>query len=484
MFERLGMPLRLRDPWEALDLGFSLVRAHGKAVFLAWLAVTVPLTGLLVAIFRDHLWVPPLVVWWLKPLLDRVVLHVLAKATFGEVPRLRDTFRHAPHFLRRGLLATLLWRRLSPHRSFVLPVWQLEEQPGAGYRKRCGLLLRRGRGQAVCLTFVCLLFHLAIFFSVLAAISLLTPLGSDFEVMAAVFGSGSERLRWVDLMLCLLPVAAITLLEPFYVAGGFALYLNRRVELEGWDLEVAFRKLAARAAKVLGRSVAALLLACALFAPSQLQARPEPKAALAEVLQAPEFQVKRKEKGLHWKLQPPSAKPRTRWSLPDLTRLLKLLAASVKWTLILAAGAGLGLFLWRNRRTLLQPLEVNSAAEAPDILMGLNIRPEALPADLDGAAARLWAGGDARAALALLYRGALAHLVHHGRAPLSAGATEGECLRQARALLPPASADYFGRLTLTWLQAAYAGQPPPPGSEALCGEWRVHFGDAAREADR
>ena len=30
-------------------------------------------------------------------------------------------------------------------------------------------------------------------------------------------------------------------LEPFYVAAGFAMYLNRRVELEAWDIEQEFR---------------------------------------------------------------------------------------------------------------------------------------------------------------------------------------------------------------------------------------------------
>ncbi len=29
--------------------------------------------------------------------------------------------------------------------------------------------------------------------------------------------------------------------EPFYVAAGFAMYLNRRVELEAWDVEQELR---------------------------------------------------------------------------------------------------------------------------------------------------------------------------------------------------------------------------------------------------
>ena len=41
------------------------------------------------------------------------------------------------------------------------------------------------------------------------------------------------------------PVAyaiALMFLEPFYVAAGFGMYLNRRAELEAWDIEQEFRR--------------------------------------------------------------------------------------------------------------------------------------------------------------------------------------------------------------------------------------------------
>ena len=34
----------------------------------------------------------------------------------------------------------------------------------------------------------------------------------------------------------------VMFLEPFYVAAGFAMYLNRRAELEAWDIEQEFRR--------------------------------------------------------------------------------------------------------------------------------------------------------------------------------------------------------------------------------------------------
>ena len=35
---------------------------------------------------------------------------------------------------------------------------------------------------------------------------------------------------------------AVLFLEPYYVAAGFAMYLNRRAELEAWDIEQEFRR--------------------------------------------------------------------------------------------------------------------------------------------------------------------------------------------------------------------------------------------------
>jgi hypothetical protein len=478
MFDRLGLAIRLRDPWEAVDLGFILLRVHWKAVMLAWLAVTFPLSALLFVLFWHHLWVPPLVIWWLKPLLDRAVLHVLAKATFGEIPDLPQTLGHAPKFLRRGIAATLLWRRFSPQRSFVLPVWQLEEQRGEGFRKRAAVLLRKGRTQAIFLTLVCFLFHFVVFFAALAGLAMFTPKGSDFGVMDAVFGAGSDRIRWVDVFLSMLPILAISLLEPFYVAGGFALYLNRRVELEGWDLEVAFRKLADRFTRLLGRSLAVLLVLFALSASALWSAppqQPDVKEALAEVLRQPEFQVQQRKKSLHWRDQGKQNQPKNLAPTPDLLRLLKVLGTAAKWLIITLAGTALFYVLWRNRRFLVKPSKITSEETLPETLFGLDIRPEALPAGLERVAARLWAEGQTRAALALLYRGALAQLVHRHRSPLTKGATENDCLRRAREALPPVSADYFTRLTHAWQRVAYAGLAPLPGTEALCPEWARHF---------
>ena len=61
--------------------------------------------------------------------------------------------------------------------------------------------------------------------------------------------------------------------------------------------------------------------------------------------------------------------------------------------------------------------------------------------------------------------------------------TEHDCLRAARESARPTSADYFGRLTRSWLEIAYAHRPPAQASLApLIDAWREHFSLGADEA--
>ena len=156
--DRLAVQLRPRNPWEAIDLGFAMVRTWARTVYAAWLTLFVPLCVL-------ACWLLPwqwaiVLVWWLKPALDRIVLHVLAAGVFGELPRLRDTLRALPRALTPGLIASLTWYRFFLVRSFNLPVWQLERQTGARPASGAGSCIAAPPSHAAWLTIACILFEL------------------------------------------------------------------------------------------------------------------------------------------------------------------------------------------------------------------------------------------------------------------------------------------------------------------------------------
>jgi hypothetical protein len=136
------------------------------------------------------------------------------------------------------LIATLTLRRLSPWRSFTQPVYQLEGLPLLRTARRI-VQLRRGRSSPA------LLMTSAFSFAE-------TALTLALYSLTFWFAPPSQQTTWysmftgADLLTPLLTAVGyavvVLFLEPFYVAAGFAMYLNRRAELEAWDIEQEFRR--------------------------------------------------------------------------------------------------------------------------------------------------------------------------------------------------------------------------------------------------
>ena len=250
--DALTVKARTRTHWEAVDLGLALVQTYWKNLYAAWLVVALPAVFLaltLIYLLNDSdnaLMYGMLLLWWLKPLYDRVLLHVLSRAVFGEKVGWRDALHAMPGLLRHsGLFRGLTWGRFSPKRSYKLPTWQLEGVKGQTRYRR--LLSLKGDG-AVRLLMVCSTFEMILIVGVLGFVLMMLPpefILSRLESFSDFFTSDKVSL-WFNAIYNLGYFLAISIIEPFYVAAGFTLYLNRRTEIEGWDIELGFRTLAAR----------------------------------------------------------------------------------------------------------------------------------------------------------------------------------------------------------------------------------------------
>jgi len=487
--ERVGVALRPRQPWEAVDLGFVMVRQWAGPVYAAFLAVFVPVGVALHMVFEERLWLAALLTWWLKPLFDRFALHVVSRAVFGEVPGVRATIAAARDILSPGLLASLTLHRFNLARSLVLPVWQLEKSRGRAARERREILGRRMRGHAVGLTCICINFEWVVMLSLVALGALLSPGANEAGADAlAWWRDGAPGWSVADSVGYLVAMAVI---EPLYVAGGFALYLNRRAILEGWDVELALRQLAQRLTTT--RAIApltCLALAVSLtFGASDALAQhvkpPETaRKEIVEVLKDPVFQQWRDTLRWRYRSEPrPADESAESTIFSNLGKLLGPVAEFLMW--LLAAAAIIAVLL-AARRFLPRWVESRETRyRPPDVLFGLNVTPESLPDDPAGAALDLVVRGKLRDALSLLYRSALASLVHAYRVPLVEGHTEGDCMRAARAVLPAEAAHYFARLVDVWQAAAYGGRLPDADDVAdLARAWRAHFSMPTTPANR
>ncbi|MGO1069900.1 DUF4129 domain-containing protein [Lysobacter sp. CA199] len=265
--EALTVALRPRTSWEACELGMALVRRHAGAIWKPWLLVTLPMLALLnlAGWALDQLWLAGVLMWWLKPWFDRIPLYVISRAVFGDVPGTRQTVREQFRWGARWWLAYLTWRRLGPARSLYLPVDLLEGGSGAEARERRAALGAPVYGVCALLTLVCSNFELLIIIGAVFGGLMFIPFDYLPDTVKSLWDSFLEQPDWMNALFNVLMWLAVSVIEPFYVGAGFGLYLNRRTEIEGWDIEIVFRRLRARLAAAAAPTLMALCLCIGLL---------------------------------------------------------------------------------------------------------------------------------------------------------------------------------------------------------------------------
>ena len=262
--------LRHRDGVQALDLGLLLGRRFWSAILKPWCALVVPLLVIVqVAVAAVSApWLAVAMGWWLKPLADRVTLHVVSRRFFGGAPTTKETMvEMLDQWISLDGLADLTWRRLSPMRSLTMPVRILEGNERREVKGRIQALYDgESRLHGWLLTAMGLGFKGLCYASIAVLIIVLTPDELVVDEMAALEYLMEDAESWVIIAVVVSATTVVTtLVEPFFAAGGFGIYIQRRVEREGWDLEIRFRRLIDRIQHSVDTG-AALVLAVGLTA--------------------------------------------------------------------------------------------------------------------------------------------------------------------------------------------------------------------------
>lgn len=236
--EAISVVLRPRSIWEGCDLGVRLLQSWLRPVYRAYFAVALPLFALFLLTYPIAGWLPALLIWLSKPWLDRTVLFALSRALFGQRTTLGDLWSHRREVCLAGLTTTLTLQRLSASRSFKQPILQLEGLSGAALRERIGRLTGRHRGVARAMLMAFASAEFALTLSMLSLQVWFSPhisaLPQDWLYLSP------DVMRGLGISIAY--AVAVAFLEPFYVAAGFGMYINRRVELEAWDIEQEFRR--------------------------------------------------------------------------------------------------------------------------------------------------------------------------------------------------------------------------------------------------
>ena len=293
----------------------------------------------------------------------------------------------------------------------------LEGLRGAERRQRVAAL--ETRDQPAWLPFVFFLLEMGLLVALMALVAIMTPswAGIEWEVFNERLWAGDLPALVVraTLLAILLPWLA---LHPLYVAAGFAIYLNRRTWLEGWDVEVSLRRLARRLEPPSDSAPpraggAALILACCLasvagagsaplsaqepdpvsateVAPAAWTGAPEddPRVVIEEVMRRPELD--RTETVRRWQIRQAildafEAREDKQTTAPWLVAFAELVAF-VGRPLMWIVAAILVLFLARAiwRRAIGSAAEGPVETAPPAELFGLDLRPSSLPEDIPG----------------------------------------------------------------------------------------------------
>ncbi|MCC6130537.1 MAG: DUF4129 domain-containing protein [Acidobacteria bacterium] len=474
--------LRPRGPWESIDHGFCLVQRFWKPLYVCWVPLLLSV-WLLVALplAKEPAWAL-LILWWIRPVLERVPLFVLSRGLFGAPPAPREVVRALPRLFWGHLLSALFLFRAMPARSLNLPVWELEGLRGMARWRRSSILSRDVRAPATLLTIGMSLLELFVILGLSALASFLFPeRESGFLALDELFSSSSGGDAQLLLLVWLFFVSQ-SLLGPFYVGAGFALYIDRRTLLEGWDIEISFRNLARRLTSAAPYAVLIFCLAATQGAwasetsvepgstetspPVSVSEKPQegetPEATIARILAHPDFATKRTV--TRWVPKKPFQR---KLEEKDRDLLSTVDGISAVWSVVRPVLAGLVVvvvlvLLWRFARRAWdeRPLPDKKApGPAGRPRLGRLSREEALPADISAASLEAWNAGNPEAALSLLYRAAVERLVLEG-ALLTAASTEQDCIDQAGRLGPPHRSDYVRRIVSAWQALAFAHRSP------------------------
>jgi len=473
-----------------------------------WLLTSFPLMFALLFIPANYYWLSFLIFWWLHPLFERPLLMILSLGVFGNTPSTSEVLKASPRLIIQRFFSSLTIRRLNFYRSMDLAVIQLENLRGYQYSERVRILHRIDSAPATWTTLIGWCIYWVLLFSLLLFLSMLVPENVQYQ-MENVEWWESSTIRLIVIALFYLSIGAVA---PFYVACGFSLYLNRRVKLEGWDIEIAFKKMMQKRSLTSPPLIVLLISSIALSSlltsdPAQAQSdtkdsslgslfeeeRQNAKSDIKQILNGELFNQEKTVRRLQWKDPKEGIKEEKEhnwldsfWKkfeplgeslqpITDFFSQLPKLLEMIFWVLVIALVIFVLSFYKRWIKAFSNLINTDKKAFRPESMFGMDVTEESLPEDISQTAWSLWQQGDYRESIALLYRGSLARLLDMG-VPFKEGSTELECLNLTKGHLNASksshSIHYFSELTDIWSLLAYAHQTPSTEiAQKLCEDW-------------
>lgn len=267
----MKVAIRPMSTTQALDLGMAMARHWFVPLWKIWLGMALPIyvlvyiIGVIIGLLFDMSFEESIgtfgtylvfLFWWLKPFYEKPMIAWLGEALFSEPPAVKDTVKNGWRNGKLYAFTLLIKKRLSLKRQLILPILMLEKPDKAQFKARLQVL-SRGQGGG-------LGWHTALMVNIefilsLAAVLLIWQLVPTGLVKAQTLFTILESAPfWTEMISGALYFLVVSIVAPFFVAGGFAVYLTKRCLLEGWDVELIFKDLGQRYIAAQSNSLAGL----------------------------------------------------------------------------------------------------------------------------------------------------------------------------------------------------------------------------------
>ncbi len=506
----IRITMRQRTPWQAIELGLVMARNFSTTLYLSYIfAFSLVAVPVVVLLHAHPLWAA-FIIWYLKPLYEVGALKLLSRQVFGEQFKPHQIFTGTLTEMRQLFFSCLFSLRFSPRRSFIMPVFSLEHLDRSQRHSRVTILSRGQNQGPVALTLIWAHAEVLISYALIYTINIALPDYAQFDWFSLLRPNHTP-----DMFLYWLANAtwfmAIIFLAPFYVGAGFSIYLNKRVELEGWDIELSFRRLKQRLRSQRG-TIAGLFITLTvgliypatplkaashsvhlesvtaptsgnntvqktrIFTPAvpssgtaKKNIHEKTRTEIQQILaQAP---LVNSISGYTYKWHPDPDRKDHKKAGKKLTTgrstfadsaFLNAVAGTIEiviWVVAIGAIAFILFILFKTARGV-QPAKRIPRPQKPSATLGVVFDKEPLNTDLNQRLQHYLKRHDLRRALALLLGTALAEIQQQHPLSLSAGFTEDDCLNQCRILdLGQAWQKWMANLVETWTQLAWGHRP-------------------------
>jgi len=478
---------RKMDSREAADTGLLLWR-ESFINFLPFFAIPFWLCAFILRLLPGKMqYFSWLILWFLRPLFDRPVLHIISVRFFESVTGMKRLFKGLGKSLWRGLLGDLLWRRFSPLRAAMMPVYVLEygkpvKKSADEIKKRKELLKKSGIGYCFFLTLWGIALEIALLAGEFFFFGIMTELFS-----IEVWPFTGNYMKNIEMFIFTAWCFNFMFVETLYVCMGFSLYINSRIDVEGWDIEIMFRNFAKKLNKKKNGILAAVILIC-LFVPVSAFTQDRviedspgkniPMEKLQKILDSPDFGRETDSWGIRLREKQDNSNFTGFDFLTMFDRLRFIFAYVLRFIIIICiAAAAVLLFIFVRKQVYKKEPKIEKYKMT--ILQGIPCgNPELIlqkAIDFHDQKNIRMAWGYCTAAAILswtVYRGLV----------FPPGATESECTNIACSAPSCGSSEAhaFNKLINNWINFAYAGQLPPSGSfeeaAAFCRSMRASNG--------